>query len=105
VMRLSRPLRTVLYSFGGEIVTLAPTSLTLRVTNGNWWALRAMLGEAVTVSFVLSPKTLFVQPDVAPAAVALSDLKPGDAVWIRVRAVRDATLSELSHTALNEVQG
>jgi hypothetical protein len=85
------------YSFLGQLTaTPANGGVSITVEGGNKAALRAMLGQPVTQTFVYGTNTEFLKwADGIPAIVQSGDLSTGDFVWVHVRASRSATLAEI----------
>src|SRR5205807_1916503 len=71
------------YSFLGQLTaTPANGGVSITVEGGNKAALRAMLGQPVTQTFVYGTSTEFLKwADGIPAIVQAGDLSTGDFVW------------------------
>ena len=74
--------------------------VSLHVTSGNWRGLKTMLGQAsVDQAFTYDNGTIFLLwQGRVPTVIEPSQLKAGDRITIRVRAVRDATLAQVEST-------
>jgi hypothetical protein len=74
--------------------------VSLHVTSGNWRGLRTMLGQAsVDQTFTYDNGTIFLLwQGRVPTVIEPSQLKAGDRITIRVRAPRDATLTQVEAT-------
>src|SRR5579884_4248272 len=96
-----------LYVFGGELLA-APganaTSVSLQVESGNEAALRALLGSSQDQVLALGPGTeVLIWQHGVPHVGTTSDLQQGDAVTVRVRAPRGASLQQIESTPASVV--
>jgi len=70
--------------------------IALHVTSGNWKALQAMLGQSLDQTFTYDDGTIFLLwQGGTPTVIMPSQLRPGDRITVRVRAQRNAALSEV----------
>jgi hypothetical protein len=91
-----------LYEFRGELLNASASSAQVQVEGGNHAALRALIGQSQTQTFALDPKTEFlVWSHGVPHVAAVTDLKQGDDVTVRVRAAAGAPLSTVEGTPAN----
>lgn len=78
--------------------------VALNISSGNWKALHAMLGQSLQQSFTYDDGTIFLLwQGGAPTVIDPSQLKAGDRITVRIRAPRDATLSQVESTPANHV--
>jgi hypothetical protein len=90
-----------LYFFTGQL-TSTPSNggVSINVQGGNRAALRAMLGQPVTQTFMYDSTTEFLKWSAGkPTVVQPGDLAAGDYVRVNVRSQRGADLATLEHTA------
>jgi FtsP/CotA-like multicopper oxidase with cupredoxin domain len=88
-----------LYEFRGELLNASATSAQVQIDGGNQVALRALLGQSQNQTFALDSKTEFlVWSHGVPHVAAVTDLKQGDAVTVRIRAAAGATLPAIEGT-------
>ena len=93
-----------LYEFRGELLNASATSAQVQIDGGNQAALRALLGQSQDQTFALDSRTEFlVWSHGVPHVAAVTDLKQGDAVTVRIRAAAGATLPAIEGTAANVV--
>jgi hypothetical protein len=84
------------YEFRGELLNASSTSAQVQIDGGNHAALRALLGQSQNQTFTLGPKTvILVSSHGTPHVGAISDLRQGDDVTLRVRAASGALLSQI----------
>jgi hypothetical protein len=89
------------YSFFGRL-NAAPAGgrLSVTVQRGNRAALRAMLGQSVSQTFIYGAKTEFLKwSHGVPTVVQADALASGDFVWIHIRAAAGASLATIEQTA------
>jgi hypothetical protein len=87
------------YEFRGELLNASSTSVQVQVEGGNHAALRALLGQSQDQTFALGAKTeILIWSHGVPHVGAVTDLKQGDDVTVRVRAAGGASLSEIEST-------
>jgi hypothetical protein len=85
----------------------APASnghLTLRITNGNLRALRAMLGQPLDQAFTYDRGTIFIRwQGGVPTVISPSQLRLGDRISVRIRAPRASSLAQVEQVPANHV--
>jgi hypothetical protein len=93
---------TVPFIFRGELVAAPPpgaTSLLVDVAGGNHRALRLMVGQSSGQSFAVGANTQYLRwVHGVPTVVQQSNLAAGDALTIRIRAPRNASLAQVEST-------
>jgi hypothetical protein len=73
--------------------------IALHVTSGNWKALQAMLGQPLDQTLTYDDGTIFLLwQGGTPTVIMPSQLRAGDRITVRVRAPRDAPLSQVEAT-------
>src|SRR4051794_32144076 len=91
------PPKGPLWLFAGTVT--GPQSgghISLHVTNGNWRALHAMLGQSLDQTFTYDANTIFLLwQGRVPTVIAPAQLKSGDLITIRIRAARTSTLAQV----------
>jgi hypothetical protein len=88
------------YVFRGELLNAGPTSAQVQVEGGNHAALRALLAQSRDQTFTLGATTeILLWSHGIPHVAAVTDLKQGDQVTVRVRAAVHASLAEIEGTA------
>jgi hypothetical protein len=89
-----------LYEFRGELLNASPTAAQVQIEGGNHAALRALLGQSRDQTFTLGATTeILLWSHGIPHVVAVTDLKQGDHVTVRVRAAFHASLTAIEATA------
>jgi hypothetical protein len=91
-----------LYLFHGDLTKIDTTAHTvsINVDNGNWRALRSMLGAPVAQSFTYGPTTTFIQwGHGVPHVIGAGDLTVGDEIALRIKAPRRTALAALEQIA------
>ncbi len=92
------------YEFRGELLNANSSSVQVQVDGGNHAALRALLGQSQNQTFTLDTKTeILVWSHGVPHVAAITDLKQGDEVTVRVRAAAGASLSAIEATPAGTV--
>jgi hypothetical protein len=87
------------YEFRGELLNASSSSVQVQVDGGNHAALRALIGQSQDQTFALDTHTEFlVWSHGVPHVAAVTDLKQGDEVTVRVRAAFGATLTQIEGT-------
>jgi hypothetical protein len=87
------------YEFRGELLNAGTSSVQLQVEGGNHAALRALIGQSQDQTFALGARTeILIWSHGAPHIAAVTDLKQGDDVTVRVRAANGASLAEIEGT-------
>jgi hypothetical protein len=85
----------------------APASggrLNLHVLDGNYRALKAMLGQGQDQPFAYGRRTIFIRwQGRVPTLISPSQLVVGDRISIRIRARRSSSLEEVESTPANHV--
>ena len=85
----------------------APASggrLTLHVLDGNYRALKAMLGQSQDQAFAYSRRTVFIRwQGRVPTLISPSQLVVGERVNVRIRARGSSSLGEVESTPANHV--
>ncbi|HEY2309995.1 MAG TPA: hypothetical protein VGH46_02640 [Gaiellaceae bacterium] len=93
-----------LYLFRGTIASVTDTSITVNVTGGNHAAVRLMLGQSSTQTFTTGGSTIFLLwQGKVPTVIASSQLKVGDTVVVRDRAIKNSTLAQVEANAARHV--
>ena len=78
--------------------------VALHVTSGNWKALQMMLGQSLDQSFTYDDGTIFLLwQGRVPTVIGPSQLTAGDKITVRIRAPRDASLSQIEASAAKHV--
>jgi hypothetical protein len=91
-----------LYLFRGELMNASSTSVQVHVEGGNHAALRALLGQSQDQSFALgSTSEILLWHKGVPTVGAVTDLKQGDWVQLRVRA--KGSLADVEATPVSVV--
>jgi hypothetical protein len=89
-----------LYEFRGELLNASPTAAQVQIEGGNHAALRALLGQSRDQTFTLGATTeILLWSHGIPHVAAVTDLKQGDHVTVRVRAAVHASLTDIEATA------
>ena len=90
-----------LYLFRGTLTSVgASEGVTLDVRGGNARGMRLMIGQQASQTFTTGDDTIFLLwQGKVPTVIALSQLKVGDKVVVRVRAPKGSTLSQVESTA------
>jgi hypothetical protein len=92
--------RGPLWLFSGTVA--GPQSggkIALHVGSGNWKALQAMLGQALDQSFAYDDGTIFLLwQGRVPTVISPAQLQTGDRITVRIRAPRNATLTQVEAT-------
>jgi hypothetical protein len=92
------------YLFGGKVVSVGSSSVTVTVRAGNLRALRLLRSEPATQTFTVGGDTIYLRwTGRVPTVIALSDLDAGDPVAIHVRAAARSTLAQVESTAAAKV--
>jgi hypothetical protein len=87
------------YEFRGALLNASTSSVQVQIDGGNHAALRALLGQSQDQTFTLGAKTeILVWSHGVPHVAAVTDLKQGDDVTVRVRAAFGASLAEIEGT-------
>jgi hypothetical protein len=87
------------YEFRGELLNASATSVQVQIDGGNHAALRALIGQSQDQTFTLDAKTeILVWSHGVPHVAAVTDLKQGDEVTVRVRAAAGASLTQIEGT-------
>ena len=88
------------YEFRGELLNASSSSAQVQIDGGNHAALRALLGQSQNQTFALDAKTeILAWSNGVPHVAAVTDLRQGDEVTVRVRASSRALLSQIEATA------
>jgi hypothetical protein len=97
--------RRPLWLFVGALQAPAANGhLTLRITNGNHRALRAMLGQPLEQTFSYDGHTVFVLwQGRVPMVISPGQLGVGDRISIRIRAPRSFSLAQVEQVPANHV--
>ncbi len=87
------------YEFRGELLNANSTSVQVQIDGGNHAALRALIGQSQDQTFTLGASTeILVWSHGVPRVSAITDLKQGDEVTVRVRADAGASLATIEST-------
>ena len=87
------------YEFRGELLNASSSSAQVQIDGGNHAALRALLGQSRNQTFALGAKTeILIWSHGVPHVGAVTDLRQGDEVTLRVRAAAGALLSQIEAT-------
>jgi hypothetical protein len=87
------------YEFRGESLNASSSSVQVQIDGGNHAALRALIGQSQDQTFTLGTKTeILVWSHGVPHVAAVTDLKQGDEVTVRVRAADGSSLSVIEAT-------
>jgi hypothetical protein len=94
-----------LWLFIGKLeAPAADNHLTLRITNGNLRALRAMLGQPLDQTFAYDSRTIFVLwQGRVPTVISPSQLRVGDRISVRIRARAASSLAQVEQTPARHV--
>ena len=94
-----------LWLFKGTLNAIASGGrLNIRVLDGNYRALKAMLGQAQDQSFAYSRRTVFIRwQGRVPTLISPSQLAVGDRINIRIRARGNSSLGQVEATPANHV--
>jgi hypothetical protein len=94
-----------LWLFKGTLIAPASAGrLSLHVLDGNYRALKAMLGQAQSQSFAYSRRTVFIRwQGRVPTLISPSQLVPGERINIRIRARGHSSLGQVQATPANHV--
>jgi hypothetical protein len=96
--------RGTLYQFRGHLKAASAGAVSITVEGGNRIALKKMLGAPVDQTFAAGSSTEFLRWSKGiPSVVGPGDLAAGDWVAVKVRAPRDASLSEIEAKAVGIV--
>jgi len=88
-----------LYLFRGRLASVGSAGVTVDVRGGNRHALRLLVGQSSTQTFATGDQTIFLLwQGRVPSVIALSQLKVGDRIVVRVRAARGSTLAQVEST-------
>ena len=99
--RAARPL----WLFKGTLnAPAANGSLSLHVMDGNYRALKAMLGQGQDQSFTYNRRTVFIKwTGRVPELISPSQLQVGDRISIRIRARGNSSLGQVEATPAKHV--
>ena len=87
------------YEFRGALLNASSTSLQVQIDGGNHAALRALIGQSQDQTFALGATTeILIWSHGVPHVAAVTDLKQGDDVTVRVRAAFGASLATIEST-------
>ena len=87
------------YEFRGELLNASATSAQVQVDGGNHAALRALLGQSQNQTFALGARTeILIWSHGVPHVGAVTDLRQGDEVTLRIRTAAGAPLSQIEAT-------
>jgi len=87
------------YVFRGELLNASSSSAEVQIEGGNHAALRALLGQSQDQTFTLGARTeILVWSHGIPHVAAVTDLKRGDHVTVRVRAAAGSSLTAIEAT-------
>jgi hypothetical protein len=94
-----------LWLFKGTLnAAAAGGRLNIHVLDGNYRALKAMLGQGQDQAFAYSRRTIFIRwQGRVPTLISPSQLTVGDRINIRIRARGHASLGEVESTPANHV--
>jgi hypothetical protein len=94
-----------LWLFKGTLnAPAAGNHLSLHVLDGNYRALKAMLGQAQDQSFTYGRRTVFIRwTGRVPELISPSQLTVGDRISIRIRARGGSSLAQVEATPANHV--
>ena len=94
-----------LWLFKGALNAPASSGrLNIHVLDGNYRALKAMLGQSQDQSFAYGRRTVFIRwQGRVPTLISPSQLAVGERISIRIRARGDASLGEVESTPANHV--
>jgi hypothetical protein len=84
---------TTTYEFRGDLAAASASAVQLNVEGGNHAALKALLGQSQSQSFAVDTHTRVEFAHGRHTSVA--ELKAGDDVLVRIRAPKDASLSQI----------
>ena len=97
--QLYKPTRP-LYLFRGKLDSVNGSSVQLDIAGGNARAMRLLLGQSSTQSFLTGDDTIFLLwQGKVPTVISIGQLKIGDRVVVRIRAPRGSTLTQVESTA------
>jgi hypothetical protein len=92
------------FEFRGELLNASSSSAQVQIDGGNHAALRAVLGQSQNQTFALDAKTeILVWSHGVPHVAAITDLKQGDEVTLRIRASAGSSLAQIEATAASVV--
>jgi hypothetical protein len=78
--------------------------LSLHVTDGNYRALKAMLGQPVDQTFAYGRRTVFILwQGRVPTLISPSQLQVGDSISVRIRAPGPSSLAQVESTPASHV--
>ena len=94
-----------LWLFKGSLNAPADGShLSVHVGDGNYRALKAMLGQSLDQSFAYGRRTIFIRwQGRVPELISPSQLQVGDSISVRVRAAARSSLAQVEATPANHV--
>jgi hypothetical protein len=94
-----------LWLFKGTLnAAAAGGSLSLHVLDGNYRALKAMLGQSQDQAFAYGRRTIFIRwQGRVPTLISPSQLVPGERINIRIRARGSASFDQVKATPANHV--
>jgi hypothetical protein len=99
-----RPMKPLWLFKGSLNAPASGNSLNLHVLDGNYRALKAMLGQSQDQSFAYGRRTVFIRwQGRVPTLISPSQLVVGERISIRIRARGAASLSEVESTPANHV--
>ena len=94
-----------LWLFSGTVA--GPQSggkINLHVGSGNWKALQSMLGQSLDQTFSYNDDTIFLLwQGRTPTVIDASQLKAGDRISVRIRALRSSSLAQVESVPANHV--
>jgi hypothetical protein len=84
------------YDFKGNVAAVTATSVIVQVANGNRPALRAMIGAAQPLTFIVDQRTRYtVWKGNRPYRTSLNAIGIGDSVWVHTNGRKRAKLADL----------
>jgi hypothetical protein len=93
-----------LYLFRGSLVSTGANTVTVDVKGGDRRALRLLIGQSSTQTFVVGDDTIFlVWQGKVPTVTDLAHLKPGDRTIVRIRSDKGSSLSTVLAKPANKV--
>ena len=97
----SRPL----WLFKGTLnAPAAQGHVSVHITDGNYRALKAMLGQSVDQTFSYGRRTVFIRwTGRVPTLISPSQLSVGDRITVRIRARGNSSLAQVEATPANHI--
>lgn len=93
-----------LYLFRGQLTAVGSSTVTLNVTGGDRRALRLLVGQSSTQTFMVGGDTIFlVWQGKVPSVIDLGHLTIGDRIVVRIRAPKGSSLAEIVAKPANRV--